>query len=103
MIKVFVYGSLMRGLHNSYLLAGSRLLNPSAQTQDAGFALVASGQIEEGSTYPYALAHTSARASDARVVLLGETYEVSPEVLRQVARAERTSTTLESFESPDKP
>ena len=36
MIKVFVYGSLMRGLHNSYLLAGSRLLNPSAQDSQSG-------------------------------------------------------------------
>ena len=96
MTKVFVYGSLMRGLHNSHLLATSKLVNQRARTQATDFCLVAC-ELEKGHPdehlsayghpsahylYPYAIPHERARAGDVRTALRGETYEVQDDVLK---------------------
>ncbi|KAL1524408.1 hypothetical protein AB1Y20_019303 [Prymnesium parvum] len=47
--KVFVYGSLMRGLHNSHFLAQSKLVNPNARTLNAEYCLL--DELEEHPTY----------------------------------------------------
>ena len=72
--RVFVYGSLLRGLHNHHLLHMAKLTRAPANTAAAEFVLV-----DSGSGYPFALAADRARASDARTpsVLLGEVYEVT--------------------------
>ena len=81
MTKVFVYGSLMRGLHNSHLLATSKLVNLHARTNAADYCLVASAELERGHTYPYAIPHQHARVGDVRTALRGETYLISDAVL----------------------
>lgn len=48
--RVFVYGSLLRGLHNSHLLDTSALLLPGARTA-ASYVL-----LDSGEHYPYAVA-----------------------------------------------
>ena len=48
MVRVFVYGSLLRGLHNSHLLSGAPLLLPGARTVEH-YVLVDSAH-----GYPYA-------------------------------------------------
>jgi hypothetical protein len=69
--RVFVYGSLLRGLHNHHRLGTtSTLLLAAAQTADP-FVLVDSGQ-----GYPYALEAACARPIDTAAPLVGEVYEV---------------------------
>eukprot|EP00966_Prymnesium_polylepis_P140138 3237082-Prymnesium_polylepis.3 len=89
MTRVFVYGSLMQGLHNSHLLASSKLLNPEARTRRTDLCLVESEPCEEegGHTYPYAIPVAQARTGDVSASLQGCTYEVSDEVLRQASSA----------------
>ena len=79
--RVFVYGSLLRGLHNHHLLHTAKLTRAPANTAAAEFVLV-----DSGSGYPFALAADRAWASDARKpsVLLGEVYEVSDATLSQL-------------------
>lgn len=72
-MRVFVYGSLLRGLHNHALLRSSPLLKPQAQTVER-FGLVDS---LEG--YPCALRLSDA-ASSSR--LLGEVYSVDRTTLQ---------------------
>ena len=71
--RVFVYGSLLRGLHNHRLLTASQLIAQRARTKAPSFLLVDSGQ-----GYPFALDGTGDERSTA---LLGEVYEVSSAVL----------------------
>ena len=83
--RVFVYGSLLRGLHNHHLLHTAKLTRAPANTVAAEFVLV-----DSGSGYPFALAADRARASDARTpsVLLGEVYEVNDATLAQLDNLE---------------
>ena len=76
---VFVYGSLLRGLHNHHLLCTARLACSPARTAAPGFVLV-----DSSNGYPFALAAGRARASDAQTVLLGEVYEVDDRTLAQL-------------------
>ena len=65
---VFVYGSLLRALHNHHLLRGQKLLNGSARTAEAAYRLV---DTSEG--YPMAL-----KCSDVSrgYRIRGEVYDV---------------------------
>lgn len=83
--KIFVYGSLMRGLHNSHLLASSELVSPHARTRHSDFFLVSGAQQECGATYPYAMRCMQARTVDTCAPLRGETYLVTEEVLAQAS------------------
>ena len=87
MTRVFVYGSLMPGLHNSHLLASSKLLNPEARTRRTDLCLVESEPCEEegGHTYPYAIPAAKARTVDVSASLRGCTYEVSDDILSQAS------------------
>jgi len=74
--RVFVYGSLLRGLHNHHRLGTtSTLVHMSARTADP-YVLVDSGQ-----GYPFALEAACARPVDVVAPLVGEVYEVTDEVL----------------------
>ena len=76
--RVFVYGSLLRGLHNHHLLQTAKLVKAPARTAADSYVLV-----DSGSGFPFAL--SAARAGEAaRAILLGEVYEVSDAVLAQL-------------------
>lgn len=75
--RVFVYGSLLRGLHNHHRLSpGSDSTLISAAVTASPFVLV-----DSGSGYPYALAADRARSIDEPAQLKGELYEVTDELL----------------------
>lgn len=80
--RVFVYGSLLRGLHNHHLLAKSRLV-AAARTAQSSYVL-----IDSGHGFPYAVADERARPEDRRVALLGEIYEVDDAVLSHLDELE---------------
>lgn len=84
MQKVFVYGSLLRGLCNSHLLRTSRLLQPGARTQDSAFVLIDSGEAEG---YPFAIKSQELPGAPA-TSLLGEVYEVTDSVLASLDKLE---------------
>ena len=74
--KVFVYGSLLRGLHNAHHLRTSTLLLPGAKTV-ASYVL-----IDSANGYPFAIhAEAGPRFSTASAPVIGEVYEVSDGVL----------------------
>ena len=73
--KVFVYGSLLGGLHNNHHLGTSRLLQPGVQTQDSYVLLKAA----EDEGYPFAI--KSSDLPGMASSLLGEVYEVTDRVL----------------------
>ena len=73
--KVFVYGSLLGGLHNNHHLGTSRLLQPGVQTQDSYVLL----QAAEDEGYPFAI--KSSDLPGMASSLLGEVYEVTDRVL----------------------
>jgi gamma-glutamylcyclotransferase (GGCT)/AIG2-like uncharacterized protein YtfP len=75
MHKVFVYGSLLGGLHNNHHLGTSRLLQPGVQTQDSYVLLKAA----EDEGYPFAIKSSDLRGMASS--LLGEVYEVTDRVL----------------------
>ena len=74
--RVFVYGSLLRGLHNHHHLKTATLVKEAARTTSAAYVMVDSGH-----GYPFALVDAKARAGDARSALLGELYDVNDAVL----------------------
>ena len=80
---VFVYGSLLRGLHNSHLLSSATLLLPRACTQSSAFAL-----IDSGCGYPYACHAAALTPSHTRTSLVGELISVSPAVLATLDQLE---------------
>ena len=57
--RVFVYGSLLKGLCNHYHLGGSRLVTAKARTAASTYVL-----IDSGEGYPYAIAGALARDGD---------------------------------------
>ena len=62
--RVFVYGSLLRGLHNHHHLKTATLVKEAARTTSAAYVMVDSGH-----GYPFALVDAKARAGDARSAL----------------------------------
>tara|TARA_B110001452_G_scaffold255835_1_gene248640 strand:- start:3456 stop:3923 length:468 start_codon:yes stop_codon:yes gene_type:complete len=84
--RVFVYGSLLRGLHNHHLLAKSKLV-AAARTAQPAYVL-----IDSGHGFPYAVADARARQEDCRVALLGEIYEVDTAVLSRLDELEEHPT-----------
>ena len=76
--RVFIYGSLLRGLHNHHFLqADTTLLRAPASTKLAAYRL-----LDSGNGFPYA---TSAAAGYA---IRGELYEVSAKVLERLDELE---------------
>eukprot|EP00967_Tisochrysis_lutea_P153661 scaffold303787_cov31-Tisochrysis_lutea.AAC.2 len=73
--RVFVYGSLLRGLHNHHRLGSSSILVGEARTAHP-YVL-----IDSGHGYPFALNAACARAVDLPAPLVGEVYEVTDDVL----------------------
>lgn len=80
---MFVYGSLLRGLHNHHLLQHSTLL-AATRTRDATFRLVDTSDGEF--TYPYAFA--SKQSPPGAYTVLGEVYEVSDDTLAALDKLE---------------
>jgi len=80
--RVFVYGSLLKGLHNHRLLVKSHFVK-QASTRDTAYLLVDNGR----STFPYALA-APGDASEPAVALLGELYEVDAQTLKRLDQLE---------------
>ena len=74
MSRVFVYGSLLRGLHNHRVLKDSSCYLPGALTSKS-FVLVDSAQ-----GYPYAV-HSRNLPEHSQAPILGEVYTVSDSVL----------------------
>jgi len=74
--RVFVYGSLLRGLHNHHFLGASTLVGKAKTAEQ--YVLVDSGH-----GYPYALEAACARGIDAAAQLVGEVYEVTDAVLHE--------------------
>ena len=78
--RVFVYGSLRRGLFNDHYMASSSPLG-AARTADA-LALVTNGRVADAPyTWPYAIAPRDARAGAALAKVDGELYCCSTEAL----------------------
>jgi len=76
-ITVLVYGSLLRGLHNSHFLSSATLLLPHARTQSSEFLL-----IDSGGGYPYAChAADSPSSGYTRTAIVGELVRVSERTL----------------------
>jgi gamma-glutamylaminecyclotransferase len=80
MSRVFVYGSLLRGLHNHHVIESATFLR-TAKTREAAFRLV-----DGKSGYPFALDSSDADAAAATSIaatesIVGELWEVTPPVL----------------------
>jgi gamma-glutamylcyclotransferase (GGCT)/AIG2-like uncharacterized protein YtfP len=74
MHRIFVYGTLKRGLLNHALIASSRFLGPAATTER--FRMIANG-------FPVLLSHPDGLA------VVGELYEVDTETREQLDHLER--------------
>ena len=74
MHRIFVYGTLKRGLLNHPLIASSRFLGPAATTER--FRMIANG-------FPVLLSHPDGLA------VVGELYEVDTETREQLDHLER--------------
>ena len=99
--RVFVYGSLLRGLHNHHLLRSARRVKAPTCTASSEFVLLDS---REG--YPFAVSGERAREGDARSRLVGEVYEVSDAELERLDELENHPNwylrTLQPVEDDDK-
>ena len=76
--RVFVYGTLQRGLSNHHQLEDSRLVHGFVRTQATDIALV---EAPGGGQYPYAIKADDARPDSQRGPLLGELFAVSTDLL----------------------
>ena len=80
--RVFVYGSLLRGLHNSHHLLNSPLVLPGARTSSSNYVL-----IDSGNSYLYAV-HAANAGDRVQSTLLGEVYSVNEQALESLDKLE---------------
>ena len=81
MSRVFVYGSLLRGLHNHHLLLGQKLLAP-ARTKHAAYRL-----LDSKDGYPYVTQPVPADTASTYSIQ-GELYEVGSDALAKLDELE---------------
>ncbi|KAJ8609465.1 hypothetical protein CTAYLR_005447 [Chrysophaeum taylorii] len=86
--RVFVYGSLLRGMQNHSILESARLIDGNARTAEE-YVMVFGGEGAEGGlhgVYPYVL--EEGRPSDTRGRVRGEVYGVSSKLLGKLDELE---------------